>query len=259
MLPSRLGDAKIAMAPRVRSRAACWDVKKTGRSMCNIHITRPQSLRASRRLSAADTLDDALLREIAGKGGDQALSGARVLINEGDSSDSLYILLSGRVKVYSTNAGRQGGRHHHPRRRRVRRRAVARRRHAQRLGDDARADDLLGRSGSEPARIHRRPSRISRRTSSGSSSARCARRPRASRAWPSRTSTRASSGSSPTCRIRPRRAAPRARAAAQQGIAAASARRAKWSAGSSRTSTAGGYIAQDNGRIVVVEKLPAAW
>jgi len=54
--------------------------------------------------SAADTLDDALLREIAGKGGIKRYPAQSILINEGDSSDSIYILLSGRVKVYSTNA-----------------------------------------------------------------------------------------------------------------------------------------------------------
>ena len=54
--------------------------------------------------STSDTLDDALLREIAGKGGIKRYPAHAILINEGDSSDSLYILLSGRVKVYSTNA-----------------------------------------------------------------------------------------------------------------------------------------------------------
>ena len=55
-------------------------------------------------MSTADTLDDALLREIAGKGGIKRYPAQSILINEGDSSDSIYILLSGRVKVYSTNA-----------------------------------------------------------------------------------------------------------------------------------------------------------
>jgi CRP/FNR family cyclic AMP-dependent transcriptional regulator len=54
-------------------------------------------------MSTADTLDDALLREIAGKGGIKRYPAQSILINEGDSSDSIYILLSGRVKVYSTN------------------------------------------------------------------------------------------------------------------------------------------------------------
>jgi len=54
-------------------------------------------------MSTADTLDDALLREIAGKGGIKRYPAQAILINEGDSSDSIYILLNGRVKVYSTN------------------------------------------------------------------------------------------------------------------------------------------------------------
>lgn len=54
-------------------------------------------------MSTPDTLDDALLREIAGKGGIKRYPAHAILINEGDPSDSLYILLSGRVKVYSTN------------------------------------------------------------------------------------------------------------------------------------------------------------
>ena len=45
-------------------------------AMCNIHIARATIARAQRRCPTADALDDALLREIAGKGGDQALSGA---------------------------------------------------------------------------------------------------------------------------------------------------------------------------------------
>ncbi|NUZ05958.1 cyclic nucleotide-binding domain-containing protein [Piscinibacter koreensis] len=49
-------------------------------------------------------LGDELLREIAGQGGVRHFPANAVLINEGDASDSLYILLSGRVKVYSTSA-----------------------------------------------------------------------------------------------------------------------------------------------------------
>ena len=51
-----------------------------------------------------DVLDPGLLREIAMQGGVKPYPANAVLINEGDSSDSIYILLSGRVKVYSTNA-----------------------------------------------------------------------------------------------------------------------------------------------------------
>ncbi|HEY2188022.1 MAG TPA: Crp/Fnr family transcriptional regulator [Caldimonas sp.] len=51
-----------------------------------------------------DVLDFDLLREIARQGGVRAYPANAVLINEGDTSDSLFIVLSGRVKVYSNNA-----------------------------------------------------------------------------------------------------------------------------------------------------------
>ena len=51
-----------------------------------------------------DVLDEGLLREIARRGGVRSYPMQAVLINEGDSTDSLFIILSGRVKVYSTNA-----------------------------------------------------------------------------------------------------------------------------------------------------------
>ena len=52
----------------------------------------------------ADVLDFELLREIAHQGGVRSYPANAVLINEGDTSDSLFIVLSGRVKVYSNNA-----------------------------------------------------------------------------------------------------------------------------------------------------------
>jgi CRP/FNR family cyclic AMP-dependent transcriptional regulator len=52
----------------------------------------------------ADVLDFDLLREIAHQGGVRSYPANAVLINEGDASDSLFIVLSGRVKVYSNNA-----------------------------------------------------------------------------------------------------------------------------------------------------------
>ena len=51
----------------------------------------------------ADALDDTLLREIAERGGVRRYPPNAILINEGDTADSLYILFSGRVKVYSTS------------------------------------------------------------------------------------------------------------------------------------------------------------
>lgn len=53
--------------------------------------------------TSASGLDDRLIREIAERGGVRRYPPNAVLINEGDSADSLYILLSGRVKVYSTS------------------------------------------------------------------------------------------------------------------------------------------------------------
>ena len=55
-------------------------------------------------MATPDVLDDHLLREIARRGGVKPYRANAILINEGDTSDSLYIVLSGRVKVYSTNA-----------------------------------------------------------------------------------------------------------------------------------------------------------
>ena len=51
-----------------------------------------------------DVLDPGLLREIARQGGVKPYPAQAILINEGDASDSFYIVLSGRVKVYSNNA-----------------------------------------------------------------------------------------------------------------------------------------------------------
>ena len=50
-----------------------------------------------------DVLDPGVLREIAMQGGVKPYPAQAILINEGDASDSLFIVLSGRVKVYSTN------------------------------------------------------------------------------------------------------------------------------------------------------------
>ncbi len=52
----------------------------------------------------ADVLDPGLLREIARQGGVRSYPAQSILINEGDASDTLFIVLSGRVKVYSNNA-----------------------------------------------------------------------------------------------------------------------------------------------------------
>ncbi len=47
-----------------------------------------------------DLLDDALLREIARRGGVRSWGANTVLVTEEDRSDALYVILSGRVKAY---------------------------------------------------------------------------------------------------------------------------------------------------------------
>jgi len=58
--------------------------------------------------SAADLLPAALLEAIAPRGSARTFAANAILINEGDTTDSLYIVLSGRVKVYaSSDDGRE--------------------------------------------------------------------------------------------------------------------------------------------------------
>jgi CRP/FNR family cyclic AMP-dependent transcriptional regulator len=53
-------------------------------------------------------LHDETLRNIAASGVVRTFARSTVLINEGDVGDALYVILSGRVKVYSSNeAGRE--------------------------------------------------------------------------------------------------------------------------------------------------------
>ncbi len=54
----------------------------------------------SRKTPTPDVLDDALLREIALRGGVRSWTAQTVLVSEEDESDAPYILLGGRVKVY---------------------------------------------------------------------------------------------------------------------------------------------------------------
>ena len=48
-------------------------------------------------------LPDGMLREIAATGVVRAFPRNAVLINEGDQGDSLYIILTGKVKVFASN------------------------------------------------------------------------------------------------------------------------------------------------------------
>lgn len=49
-------------------------------------------------------LEDSLLRAMAHRGGVKRFPAQTVLVHEDDTSDSIYIILEGRVKVYSTSA-----------------------------------------------------------------------------------------------------------------------------------------------------------
>jgi CRP/FNR family cyclic AMP-dependent transcriptional regulator len=58
--------------------------------------------------TAADRLPSVLLEAIAARGGTRSFPAHAILINEGDRTDSLYLVLSGRVKVYSSgDSGRE--------------------------------------------------------------------------------------------------------------------------------------------------------
>lgn len=50
-----------------------------------------------------DALPEALLAQIAQQGGTRSFPAHAILINEGDDTDSLYVLLSGRVKAYASS------------------------------------------------------------------------------------------------------------------------------------------------------------
>ncbi len=59
-------------------------------------------------IPAPHILDESLLRSIAARGGIKRYAGQTVIITEGDPSDQLYIILSGRVKVFAGNeAGKE--------------------------------------------------------------------------------------------------------------------------------------------------------
>jgi CRP/FNR family cyclic AMP-dependent transcriptional regulator len=58
---------------------------------------------ATRKTTTPDVLDDALLRNIAQRGGVRSFGANTVLVTEEDRSDALFIILSGRVKAYGSS------------------------------------------------------------------------------------------------------------------------------------------------------------
>lgn len=62
----------------------------------------------TKKIASPDALQEELVRAIAVKGGIRSFPANAIIINEGDETDALYILLSGRVKVYAANkAGKE--------------------------------------------------------------------------------------------------------------------------------------------------------
>jgi CRP/FNR family transcriptional regulator, cyclic AMP receptor protein len=86
-----------------KRRAGAWHHHSFNPS--NPAATMPSRNTARRpALSTADVLQDSLLREIAGRGGVKAYPAQAVLVTEDDASDALFVILSGRVKVYGAGA-----------------------------------------------------------------------------------------------------------------------------------------------------------
>jgi CRP/FNR family cyclic AMP-dependent transcriptional regulator len=54
-------------------------------------------------MTVAERLDEGILAQIAARGGLRSYPAQTIIISEGDRADSLFIIVSGRVKVYSTN------------------------------------------------------------------------------------------------------------------------------------------------------------
>src|SRR5258706_11509389 len=62
----------------------------------------------SRSIGPLASFDESALRELAPRGAARSFAKNAVIINEGDQTDSLYILLSGRAKVFvSEEDGRE--------------------------------------------------------------------------------------------------------------------------------------------------------
>jgi CRP/FNR family transcriptional regulator, cyclic AMP receptor protein len=56
-----------------------------------------------KRTTGSDLLDEEVLRRIAAKGSVRTFPANAIIINEGDTATSLYLILSGRVKVFASS------------------------------------------------------------------------------------------------------------------------------------------------------------
>src|SRR4051812_22195442 len=95
--------AKFTRRTKARDRGPAGPAKIAS-SGCAIFASGNSELMMRKASVTIEALGDSLLQAIARQGGLHHFPANAVLINEGDNSDSLFILLSGRVKVYSTNA-----------------------------------------------------------------------------------------------------------------------------------------------------------
>jgi CRP/FNR family cyclic AMP-dependent transcriptional regulator len=54
-----------------------------------------------KRASTLDVLEEGVVGQIAARGSIRTFPANAIIINEGDRTDSLYVILSGRVKVFA--------------------------------------------------------------------------------------------------------------------------------------------------------------
>ena len=151
--------------PRLRSRRPAWEVKKACAAVCNIHIRAHNRVVRSAAVHPRRPRRSPAARDRRRRAGVRRYPAQAILINEGDSSRLALHPAERPGQGLLDQPRRQGSRHHHPRRGRVHRRARARRRRAQRLGDDARADDVLGRQRRAACASSSPPTPTSPRTS----------------------------------------------------------------------------------------------
>src|SRR5258706_14146503 len=94
-LPVRWGASALATIGPGRARISLRAVPTGGDAM-------------SRAIGPLASFDEKALRELAPRGAARSFAKNAVIINEGDQTDSLYILLSGRAKVFvSEEDGRE--------------------------------------------------------------------------------------------------------------------------------------------------------